>query len=98
MARRKQHTTCLATFNKWMAEQGLREMAKRQVIKSYKGQEIVENHDCQCPEEIPQHRRKRITMLFLRCCNYLHCLDGCPHPCCHIHDILTEARIQYGNQ
>lgn len=33
-----------------MVKQGLTEITKRQFIKSYKGQEMVESHDCQRPE------------------------------------------------
>lgn len=48
--RGKQHITYLLNLCKWMAEQVLGEIAKRQFIKSYKVQEIVDSYDCLYPE------------------------------------------------
>lgn len=43
--RRKPHISYLVSLSKWMAKQGSGEEKKN--LLSYKGQEIMESHDCQ---------------------------------------------------
>lgn len=45
----EENNAYLVSFSKWMVEYGLGEITKRQFIKSYEGEEIVESHNHLCP-------------------------------------------------